>query len=765
MVQDTSLQHGHGATVADSIVQGIMAAESQPGRGGANVKIMPIRDTSSGLNIDSNALIRGVYWAADHGAAVINLSVNYSYDPVLNDPGDPHNGDSLSQAIVYAQTRGRSSSPPRETRALNIDQLLVYPPYSDDPLYSTASPSPTNLLVAAAVDSSGNLTPGVELGTGARGSGGLFQFAGLHVLLRGVHLRSGRGDRGVASSRPLGAGRQERDSPDRHAACTVSRRLVHIRGRDQSRGCRRAGRFTGSGGRCGQHRAGAGYSGDAYYSGGSTYATTEAIDTSGVASPAPQQVYQTERYGNFTYTIPHLVPGSPYIVRLDFAEIYWNAPGQRLFNVTDQRKSGSDKLRYLRHGGGQGHRPFAAVRVRRRQRRADRRSSSRRFATMPRSAASKSFPRPTWRWVSRLTRPRSRATATRGAWPSTATMRLRWSSGQWMQQTGTGWISVDLGAIYNVSEVRLDWETAYAVDYQIQTSLDGVNWVVIKTESGNQNPGLADSPAFQARDAMCGSIARRPARGSNNYSLYNLQVLGTPVVDLAQGRPASASTVESSSYAPQMAVDGNSGTRWSSGQWMQSSSTGWIYVDLGANFDISEVRLNWETAYAVNYQIQTSTDAPELDDHQDRHRQPEQGDRRLPRPLRHRPLCPDLLHPDQPGLGQLLALRLPGLRYAGGFNAPTARRIADLFHLLDTSAGDEPAERDLDGRGRSGAHSATGDLEDARLGVPVASSTPRLIRSTAPLAALASADAAGSGDAPGSSSTPECQEDAVSGLW
>src|SRR6516225_5711444 len=88
VVQDTSLQHGHGSTVADLIVQGIQATEAQPGGGNANVQIMPIRDTSSGLNIDSNALIRGVYWAADHGAAVINLSVNYTYDPVLNDSAD-----------------------------------------------------------------------------------------------------------------------------------------------------------------------------------------------------------------------------------------------------------------------------------------------------------------------------------------------------------------------------------------------------------------------------------------------------------------------------------------------------------------------------------------------------------------------------------------------------------------------------------------------------------------------------------------------------
>ena len=94
---------------------------------------MPIRDTSSGLIIDSNALIRGVYWAADHGASVINLSVNYSYDPVLNDPADPHNGASLSQAILYAQTKGAVVVTAPGNQALNIDQLLVYPPYCRRP--------------------------------------------------------------------------------------------------------------------------------------------------------------------------------------------------------------------------------------------------------------------------------------------------------------------------------------------------------------------------------------------------------------------------------------------------------------------------------------------------------------------------------------------------------------------------------------------------------------------------------------------------------
>lgn len=73
---------------------------------------------------------------------------------------------------------------------------------------------------------------------------------------------------------------------------------------------------------------------DTYYSGGSTYSTSAAIDTSLVPAPVPpQSVFQHERYGNFTYTIPGLSAGSPYAVTLYFVESYWTAAGQRLFNV------------------------------------------------------------------------------------------------------------------------------------------------------------------------------------------------------------------------------------------------------------------------------------------------------------------------------------------------------------------------------------------------------------------------------------------------
>lgn len=66
--------------------------------------------------------------------------------------------------------------------------------------------------------------------------------------------------------------------------------------------------------------------GDADFSGGSTWSTTQSISTSGVTNAAPASVYQTQRYGNFTYSIGGLTPNASYTVRLHFAES-WFGPG------------------------------------------------------------------------------------------------------------------------------------------------------------------------------------------------------------------------------------------------------------------------------------------------------------------------------------------------------------------------------------------------------------------------------------------------------
>ncbi|MCW2944669.1 MAG: coagulation factor 5/8 type protein [Actinoallomurus sp.] len=73
---------------------------------------------------------------------------------------------------------------------------------------------------------------------------------------------------------------------------------------------------------------------------------------------------------------------------------------------------------------------------------------------------------------------------------------------------------------------------------------------------------------------------------------------------VSQGKPATASSTENSGTAAANAVDGNTGTRWSSA----FSDPQWLQVDLGSTTTISKVVLNWEAAYGTAYRIQTSAD-------------------------------------------------------------------------------------------------------------------------------------------------------------
>jgi hypothetical protein len=73
---------------------------------------------------------------------------------------------------------------------------------------------------------------------------------------------------------------------------------------------------------------------DTNFSGGSTITRNNTIDLSGATNPAPAAVYQSQRFGNFTYTFSGFTSGSLQNVRLHFADTHWTTSGQRIFNVS-----------------------------------------------------------------------------------------------------------------------------------------------------------------------------------------------------------------------------------------------------------------------------------------------------------------------------------------------------------------------------------------------------------------------------------------------
>ncbi|HEV3172185.1 MAG TPA: discoidin domain-containing protein [Actinocrinis sp.] len=181
----------------------------------------------------------------------------------------------------------------------------------------------------------------------------------------------------------------------------------------------------------------------------------------------------------------------------------------------------------------------------------------------------------------------------------------RWSS----QFSDPQWLEVDLGATASISQVVIQWETASAKAYQIQVSPDATNWTSIySTTTGPGGTETLNITGTGRYIRMYGT-ARNTQYG---YSIWEFQVYGTigggtgcGTTNVALNHPATASSLENATFPASNAVDGNTGTRWSS----QFSDPQWLQVDLGSTQSICQVVIQWETASGKAYQIQVSNDA------------------------------------------------------------------------------------------------------------------------------------------------------------
>ena len=76
--------------------------------------------------------------------------------------------------------------------------------------------------------------------------------------------------------------------------------------------------------------------------------------------------------------------------------------------------------------------------------------------------------------------------------------------------------------------------------------------------------------------------------------------------NIAQGKTAIACHSESASLTPANALDGNTNSRFAAGG--GCSDKAWYVLDLGATYDVSRIRINWEAAHPSAYTIEISGD-------------------------------------------------------------------------------------------------------------------------------------------------------------
>ncbi|HON57813.1 MAG TPA: discoidin domain-containing protein, partial [bacterium] len=95
------------------------------------------------------------------------------------------------------------------------------------------------------------------------------------------------------------------------------------------------------------------------------------------------------------------------------------------------------------------------------------------------------------------------------------------------------------------------------------------------------------------------SVTQSPAPSSTTTTASTAS--GSSLV--SKGKTATSSSNENNFNYAGNAVDGNPSTRWASA----ASDPQWLQVDLGKNYTITKVVLNWEAAYAAAYKIQISS--------------------------------------------------------------------------------------------------------------------------------------------------------------
>ncbi len=167
------------------------------------------------------------------------------------------------------------------------------------------------------------------------------------------------------------------------------------------------------------------------------------------------------------------------------------------------------------------------------------------------------------------------------------------------------WICYDLGAVYDITQVSIDWETAAAQSYQIQVSEDGVNWTEVYAVTDGTSGASVDAVLDEAAAGRYVRIYGETRTTDYGYSIYEVEIQAEVTdsyyknVNLALNKDAYTSAGDAA-----QAVDGNIDSRWESA----FEDDQYIYVDLGRNYRLDQVNLIWEAAYASAYTIDVSAD-------------------------------------------------------------------------------------------------------------------------------------------------------------
>jgi hypothetical protein len=168
-----------------------------------------------------------------------------------------------------------------------------------------------------------------------------------------------------------------------------------------------------------------------------------------------------------------------------------------------------------------------------------------------------------------------------------------------------GWWSCNFNGTYKIDRLAVSWEVAYAKSYDVQVFSSGSGWSTVHSEGGTLGQG-SHVDHIELNGVVADGIKISSTEDATIYgiSIWEVYVQGSKFV--GEPIPLSAASAsagfEDASYVAGHVVDGNLGTRWSSNH--GSAGAHWWQVEFPGTYEVIEVKLKWEGAFASKYGLQ-----------------------------------------------------------------------------------------------------------------------------------------------------------------
>lgn len=166
------------------------------------------------------------------------------------------------------------------------------------------------------------------------------------------------------------------------------------------------------------------------------------------------------------------------------------------------------------------------------------------------------------------------------------------------------WLIIDLGKIYELDNIEINWEAANAATYEVQGSNDKSTWTNLYRQTQGQFGNRIDNLKITGKYRYIRIYGINRSSGNNwGYSIWEVKVFGkiSGEKEIIPVNAKASSELQSAKFA----IDYDPATRWESNHDVETS---WITFDLGKKQSLVRFIIDWEAANASQYQIHGSND-------------------------------------------------------------------------------------------------------------------------------------------------------------